>query len=682
MKSIKCVIIGDRAVGKTSFLTSHISNTFLKVHIPTIFDSFSSNNVIQDEHINLTLYDTGSSSDLEELRKKTYLKADLVVICFSVVRMDTFQSISTLWIPEIRSCREDLPFLLVGTQTDLLNDIERIKEMSKYENQGFLTENEMQDFCSKSGSLGYYPCSSKSRDNIADTFKKIVRLCWYSQELRRSQVSNLFKEAVSIPELEPKSPMSSFKMPASKLTKDLHHSLFGRNRKWCDLGFTFANEPKKRIWAHRAIIATRAPLWAEAIESIVETVFEKKNTIVVLKLKSNIHYKVFKMFLRYLYTGRVILSEITQENTKNLDSLCSLAIKFGVAGLMEICDYLLEQEEEIWEDERDEQETIEFIQKSEHLEALKITKQMKNLLKRRVFSDFVIFCKANKKRMKNKTKRNQVDNLEKEKKVTRNPIVSKIVNNKKIENMNGEKKGKGKGEGKEKGKGKGGGKGAENNVNTDQYKDKDKDKDNDNYKGINGIFEKIHVHRAVISARCKYFYSLLRGDFQENSQQKIYFKSIPHDQMKLIIEYLYTDTIPKQLGRDVLIELCFLADYFGLKRLAILSIKELLSNANSRQIIEAFQISQRIVLNECQNVCLLLIAKNYQEIKKKFPNFSKLFRQDELMFIKKNIFPPKEYRRLKKFFSKNTKKELKKKPIKKFSMFQKIKKRLSKNEIK
>uniref|UniRef100_A0AAQ4Q5V7 Cell division cycle 42 n=1 Tax=Gasterosteus aculeatus aculeatus TaxID=481459 RepID=A0AAQ4Q5V7_GASAC len=73
MQTIKCVVVGDGAVGKTCLLISYTTNKFPSEYVPTVFDNYAVTVMIGGEPYTLGLFDTidlrDDPSTIEKLAK-------------------------------------------------------------------------------------------------------------------------------------------------------------------------------------------------------------------------------------------------------------------------------------------------------------------------------------------------------------------------------------------------------------------------------------------------------------------------------------------------------------------------------------------------------------------------------------------------------------------------------------
>mmetsp|Transcript_21787 Transcript_21787/g.66703 ORF Transcript_21787/g.66703 Transcript_21787/m.66703 type:complete len:182 (-) Transcript_21787:2992-3537(-) len=168
MQNIKCVVVGDGAVGKTCLLISYTTNAFPGEYIPTVFDNYSANVMVDGRPINLGLWDTAGQEDYDRLRPLSYPQTDVFLVCFSVISRASFQNVYTKWLPEIKHHAKGVPFLLVGTKVDLRSDPEASARM-RSQGQDPVTFEEGQKGAEDLAAAGYRECSALTQEGLKGT---------------------------------------------------------------------------------------------------------------------------------------------------------------------------------------------------------------------------------------------------------------------------------------------------------------------------------------------------------------------------------------------------------------------------------------------------------------------------------------------------------------------------------
>lgn len=176
--SVKCVLVGDCAVGKTSLLVRFTSETFPDTYRPTIYENTGVDVFMDGVQISLGLWDTAGNDTFRQIRPMSYQQADVILLCYSVANPSTLTSIQDKWISEIRHYLPRVPVLVVATQTDH-------REMGPYRDR-CTSATQGKRVAQEIRAKGYLECSALGNRGVQQVFECAVRTA-VNQARKRSR---------------------------------------------------------------------------------------------------------------------------------------------------------------------------------------------------------------------------------------------------------------------------------------------------------------------------------------------------------------------------------------------------------------------------------------------------------------------------------------------------------------
>jgi Ras-related protein Rab-11A len=205
---IKLILLGDISVGKSSILGRYIDNSFTENYQCTLQVETKSKVIDIDLNtsVKMNIWDTVGQEKYRNLTRQYFRNCHGAIIVFDLTRKDSFDGVQK-WIEELEDYSSNIPILIVGNKSDLINERE-------------VNEDVIENFV-KNKYL-YYDVSAKNGSNVSLAFDKI-----------RSEII----EDIKINEKKEENELNDIKFKMrnvdSKAFDQLNKSVNGKSKKCC-----------------------------------------------------------------------------------------------------------------------------------------------------------------------------------------------------------------------------------------------------------------------------------------------------------------------------------------------------------------------------------------------------------------------------------------------------------------
>uniref|UniRef100_A0A8C3LT56 Rho-related BTB domain-containing protein 2 n=1 Tax=Chrysolophus pictus TaxID=9089 RepID=A0A8C3LT56_CHRPC len=276
VETIKCVVVGDNAVGKTRLICARACNAtltqyqLLATHVPTVWaiDQYRvcqevlerSRDVVDDVSVSLRLWDT--FGDHHKDRRFAYGRSDVVVLCFSIANPNSLHHVKTMWYPEIKHFCPRAPVILVGCQLDLrYADLEAVnrarRPLARPIKPNEILPPEKGREVAKELGIPYYETSVVAQFGIKDVFDNAIRAALISRrhlQFWKSHLRNVQRPLLQAPFLPPRPPPPIIVVPDPPSNNEEHPAHLLEDPLCADVILVL--QEKIKIYAHKIYLST------------------------------------------------------------------------------------------------------------------------------------------------------------------------------------------------------------------------------------------------------------------------------------------------------------------------------------------------------------------------------------------------------------------------------------------
>ncbi len=155
---LKIITAGDGGVGKTTLLKRYVEGEFSAETIMTLGVQFFVKQLdIGSTEAQLQLWDFGGQEQFRHILEKYAYGAKGAIIMFDLTRLVTLETLEE-WVNICRKNNPNLPIILVGSKSDLVDDI-------------IIADDYIEEFMENFDFFTYLKSSSKTGENVEQIFE-------------------------------------------------------------------------------------------------------------------------------------------------------------------------------------------------------------------------------------------------------------------------------------------------------------------------------------------------------------------------------------------------------------------------------------------------------------------------------------------------------------------------------
>ena len=163
-KSVKAVLLGETAVGKTCIIARFINNTFENNIMSTTGASYAGKTMAFEEFggkcIKFEIWDTAGQEKYRALTKIFYKDAGVAILVYDITRKESFDELKDYWYNQIKECApKNIVIGIAANKCDL------------YDNEQ-VSEDEARNFANEIGAV-FKLTSASTNQGIEELFKGV-----------------------------------------------------------------------------------------------------------------------------------------------------------------------------------------------------------------------------------------------------------------------------------------------------------------------------------------------------------------------------------------------------------------------------------------------------------------------------------------------------------------------------